>query len=319
MSFWGMLSEIGEWKDANNECGRVKAEFIKLDNGLLRPVTQELTKKEWLHLRHTVFRINSLMYLYSKLIRGRHDTRVGVLCGVVTHLLDYFFDHCNPLPEQVIRIREIIFLEKDPCPDEYLESALHELCRILWACIPNPQSVKNTLQEMLTTQELSLAQNSKSSNLEEREMSNLTETKGFHSLCLYFSIVNPNFTHDEASHLISFGLYMQYMDDLEDFYEDKTEKRQSPIVSIDLGFDQATRLLFKSEKDLADYYDNTSYKYNFVWDKVLFFHRSMLFACWMRERTMGLPRWMRKIIFISKEFISEFIPFIYVAPVDWIE
>jgi hypothetical protein len=116
-----------------------------------------------------------------------------------------------------------------------------------------------------------------------------------------------------------FGHYMQYMDDLEDYYEDQAEGRISPVRSIHSGMVESTRLLMEAQPQLAEFYDYPHYQYDFVWNKVLFYHNAILLACRMREFTRRLPKSLQKIIICSKEVISYLIPYIYVAPVDWIE
>ena len=140
--------------------------------------------------------------------------------------------------------------------------------------------------------------------LDDSGLAALTEAKGHHSLCLYFSIANPDFGPKEAKALIAFGRYMQYMDDLEDFYEDRCEGRSSPVPSLEQGFDEAERLLHAARTDLAAFYNDAGYAFDFVWDKILFYHRAIRFACIMRERSARLPRRARKMIHRTKEEIG---------------
>lgn len=314
-----ILTEINVWLNANRECKRVKTELANLNKSLLFGISQELSYKERLHLRHTTFRINALMYLYSKLVGLKHETRIGALCGAITHLLDYFYDQCAPSSEEVTRIENIIFAKEEPNNDDLLKSTLYELSRSLWDHVSNPEVVKSTLQNMLTTQGASIIQNDIHTEIHSDQMNSLTLLKGHHSLCLYFSILNPMFSEEEAKHLTLFGHYMQYMDDLEDYYEDQAENRISSVQSIDIGANESTRLLMKAQPQLAEFYDYPHYQYGFVWNKVLFYHHAMLLACRMRELTRRLPKSLQKIIIYSKEVVSYLIPFIYVAPVDWIE
>ncbi len=314
-----ILTEINVWLNANRECKRVKTELVKLNKSILAGILQELSYKEWLHLRHTTFRINALMYLYSKLVGIKHETHIGVLCGVITHLLDYFYDHHTPSSEEVMQIENIIFVKEEPANDNFLENKLHELSRIIWGYVSNQEVVKSTLQNMLSTQQASIIQNDIHSEIHAEQINNLTLLKGHHSLCLYFSILNPMFSEEEAKHLILFGHYMQFMDDLEDYYEDQAEGRISSVQSIDSDMDESTRLLMKAQPQLAEFYDNPHYRYDFVWNKILFYHNAILLACRLRELSRQLPKPLQKIIIYSKEAISYLIPFIYVAPVDWIE
>jgi len=173
---------------------------------------------------------------------------------------------------------------------------------------------------MLSTQGLSTIQNSNySRNTTVTDLDKITMLKGYHSVCLYFSIANPMFTKEESAHLVTFGYYMQYMDDLEDFYEDKLENRISSIISIDEGITEASRLLIEAQPDLAQFYDREEYEYDFVWDKVLFYHKAIIFACKAREKTRLLPKFLQKWIITTKEWTCRAIPFIYVAPVDWVD
>ena len=49
-------------------------------------------------------------------------------------------------------------------------------------------------------------------------------------------------------------MYMQFMDDLEDMYEDRAEQRQSPIAGLLHAIRQANQDFTSAIRDLAQHY-----------------------------------------------------------------
>jgi len=312
------IRELRTWFDANAECGRARAEWLVLRDHYLQSAMETLSPKERLHIRHTVFRINGLMYLYAKLRRAQHNTQLGVLCGLVTHLLDYAYDYCSLSEDELDHIERVTCLQDQPNPNNSLETALYELCKLTWSIVPNPHLVQQALATMLRTQRESLVQNNigKGNVLSGGELKQITFMKGHHSICLYFSIANPLFSSVEARHLESFGYYMQYMDDLEDFYEDRAEARTSSVSTVHEGLHEAYKLLIAARPDLATFYDNPRYDYDLVWGKLIFYHRALCVVCVIREWIRRLPQFMQRGIHKVQEGVSSVIPFIYTAPID---
>src|SRR5579859_1254361 len=295
---WSTLWEAGI------ECRRVKAAWVDYSTGALRDIIGTLSTKERLHLRHTVFRINGLLYLYARLQRTKHDTHLGVICGLITHLLDYFYDHYTPTVDEIDRIERIIRLRDVPLPNEPLHRALHDLSTTFWSLVPDPVAVGQILDKMLETQRESLLQSEPSRVLTRSEIEALTLAKGHRSLCLYFTIANPRFNPAEAAHLIPFGHYMQYMDDLEDFYEDQAEGRVSAVPSVAEGLRQARRLLKASEPHLAAYYNRPKYDYDLVRDMVQLYDSIIRITVQLRELTRHLPRTLQKGSFYGREVLG---------------
>ena len=149
-------------------------------------------------------------------------------------------------------------------------------------------------------------------------LSLLTRDKGHHSLCLYFAAVNPDFNEREALALTSFGNYMQYMDDLEDLYEDRAEGRQSLAPGVGRGMLRSTLLLHEARPDLASYYArSTTYDYGGVGGWLVVFHVGVLFACLVRELTRRLPRRIQRSMDRWHERLGHHIPLLNVTPLSW--
>jgi len=120
----------------------------------------------------------------------------------------------------------------------------------------------------------------------------------------------------EKQALRSFGLYMQYMDDLEDYYEDKLEGRRSPIRNPWSGMWRTSRLLAIARRDLRGYYAALSLRrYRIFMTWVAVYHLGIVIACVTREATRHLPR---AAFFFIDRFTGRLAkrnPFFYVAPV----
>jgi hypothetical protein len=238
---------------------------------------------------------------------------------MITHLVDYFYDHCSPTADQIAKMERVIYLQEQPSESDPLQVALYRLSQVTWSLTPNPATVRQTLNSMLSTQKQSMVQMHPHVQLSENDLAHLTVNKGHRSLCLYFSIANPEFDVEEAASLMSFGHYMQFMDDLEDFYEDRAEGRNSTVSSGSENQEKATQLLRIAESDLVRFYNNDNYDYKFVRDRVLFFHNAMLFAFRIRELTRHFPKPVQRAIQTVRDFLSLLIPFFYVAPVEYTE
>ncbi|HSH04838.1 MAG TPA: hypothetical protein VLL52_20160 [Anaerolineae bacterium] len=314
-----VYDQLQSWYETNAECRRAEQVWKNIMVDIGGEICQNLSPKEFRHLRHSTFRINGLMHLYSTLRRQPHNTQLGVLSGMITHLLDYFYDHRLPTSAEIADMEKIISLKLKPQSSDWLENALYHLAKQTWAIIPNPHMVRDILSDMLGTQKDSLHQVEPVCKLTSEEMKHITKMKGYHSVCLYFSLANPNFTSQEANCLVSFGYYMQYMDDLEDFYEDQKESRRSLISSIDEGVDEATRLLKSAQNDLATLYDHQGYDYHMARNKVLFYHYAIRYYCLWGEYIRALPVSIKKGLAYSQEITSRLIPFFYMAPVNWAE
>jgi hypothetical protein len=309
--------KILDLKDFYGECHNAKKEWLYLSNKYLHRVKDQMSSKEYLHQRHTVFRIDMLMYLYARLRRQECNTRLGVLCGILTHLLDYLYDH-RPLSTNdfafLERLREA---RKDYNPYDSFTQAVAELSSIFWSIVPNPSLVSGTLAGMLETQRDSLQQVEKYVTPGYLEL--LTKEKGHKSLCLYYSIVNPDFDKEEANHLVTFGHYMQHMDDLEDYYEDRLEHRNSCISNVAEGCDEANRLLKIALPDLAAFYKGEKFDFEFFSNAVMIYHNSLLKTCQRRERLQHFPSGVQKFISRTREFYSFFLPMYYLSPLELID
>src|SRR5207248_8671914 len=110
--------------------------------------------------------------------------------------------------------------------------------------------------------------------------------------------------------------YMQYMDDLEDFYEDLAERRTSPVPAPARGAARATRLLLVARRDLRLHYGSSSlrgYRIFMTWLSV--FHLGILMGCATREVTRRLPPPLGRLYDPTAERITERIPFFNIAPI----
>jgi hypothetical protein len=278
-----------------------------------------LSPKEQLHLRHTVFRIDSLLCLYNTLSRRPHSTELGVLLGAITHLLDYAYDHGHrqAVPTAVADVEDVVYQVKAPDSGDELQVALASLAARAWRLVPDPDSFAPWLNRMVATQQRSLAQDS-GPPMDRTTLDVLTRDKGHHSLCLYFAAVNPTFDEDEAEALRPFGAYMQYMDDLEDIHEDRAEGRQSLIRGILPGALRATAAFVRALMPMFHYYRGRPERYNhrmFVaW--LLLFHVGILVALATREATRLLPMRVQVAMDRYRERLAARVPLLHVVPLS---
>ena len=300
--------------DAIAECERAESEWRRLQADGVDEVARLLSEKEQKHLSHTVYRINALLFLYSRLRGAPHDTRLGVLLGATTHLLDFAYDHTDACLTSVEASEQAV-LSGTADADSLIEATLGRLAAEFWQLVANPETFRARLDDMLETQRASAAQEC-DGVISSDELEQLTEDKGHRSICLYFSAVNATFGDVEAAALRKFGLYMQYMDDLEDFYEDRAEHRTSPVTSPGRGAARTTLLLAAARRDLRRYYGPRSprgYWIFMTWLSV--FHVGILIGCATREVTRRLPAPLGRLYDRTAERITERIPFLNVAPI----
>jgi hypothetical protein len=309
-------SRLLRWREATEECRRVHAEWVRLTAGQLAPVLAALGEKEVEHLRHTVYRINSFAFLYAKLIRRPHTTELGVLLGVITHLLDHAYDHSAGDGGRVTRVEDVVLQRCEPDPADALQVALAELARRAWHLVPAPQRLARRLDRMIDTQRRSMAQ--AAGNLDPAVLTRITWDKGHDSVCLYFAAVNPDFSDREAEALRSFGWYLQYMDDLEDLYEDRAESRQSPVAGPRAGVREARRAFRTARRDLARYYgaDRCAYSYRPFMGWLVLFHLGIVLACYAREVVIRLPPVVQRGLRRQHQRLARRIPFFWVAPLS---
>jgi len=300
--------------DAIAECKRAEDEWHQLLGEGIEEVAGILSEKERKHLSHTVFRINALLFLYSRLRGAAHHTRLGVLLGATTHLLDFVYDHPDVSCTSVETSEQVVFTGTGSA-DSLIDRTLGQLAREFWQLVASPTRFRAQLSQMLETQRSSMAQEGGAA-IPPHELEQLTEEKGHRSICLYFSAVNPTFDDAEASALRRFGLYMQYMDDLEDFYEDLAENRTSPVPAPGRGAVRATQLLLEARHDLRLHYGSSSsrgYRIFMSWLSV--FHLGILMGCASREVTRRLPTPVGRLYDRTAERITDRIPFLNVAPI----
>lgn len=309
----GVLLELLAW---NAECRRALFIWRDLRNTVLDRVIAEMPCNELDHLEHSVFRINAFMYLYARLRRQRHDTRLGVLCGILTYLLDYVYDKCSPTDERIDYLERLVNLEANPSGQGPTELAILQLVSLCWASLPDPEVVRCALAQMLCTQRDTMLQTSEQTPLTDDELRSLTKAKGHRSVCLYFSIANPHFSTNEAEHLAAFGYYMQYMDDLEDFYEDRSEHRGSCVPSVMAGCAEADGLLALAEPELAAFYDREAYDYDFFRTTARQYHRVILYACRRRELIRQLPQVFQRVVRARRAVLCRLLPLIYLSPME---
>lgn len=304
VQFWDAIAEC---KRAENEWSRLQAEGVK-------EVAEMLSEKERKHLSHTVFRINALLFLYSRLRGTAHSTRLGVLLGATTHLLDFVYDHPDACGASVETSEQVV-LRGNGGADSLIDRTLGQLASEFWQLVADPATFRVRLDDMLETQRASMAQEDGKA-IAPDELERLTEEKGHRSICLYFSAVNPTFSEAEAVALRRFGLYMQYMDDLEDLYEDRAERRTSPVPSPGRGAVRATLLLLAAQRDLRLHYASSYWRGYWIfmtWLSV--FHLGILVGCGTREVTRRLPAPIGRLYDRTAERITERVPFLNVAPI----
>jgi hypothetical protein len=75
----------------------------------------------------------------------------------------------------------------------------------------------------------------------------------------------------------------------------------------------------EAQPDLERYYNREDYDYEFVWNKLLFYHRMMLTACTVRERTRRLPKVVQKTLQAARDGLCIVVPCTYITPVDYVE
>jgi hypothetical protein len=305
------------WREMNAECERAAHAFQELRDHSLPAVLPQLSVKEQIHLQHTVFRINALLFRYARLRRTRHDTQFGVLLGAITHLLDHVYDHRSPQEAQLRAIEDVVLLRRAPDPTDAFAVALATLSEAMWPQFPRPAARRRRLEEMLSTQRRTLIQGA-DTPLDPHTLRLLTRDKGHHSLCLYFAAVNPRFDAREASALVSFGSYMQYMDDLEDCYEDQAEGRQSLARGMTRGALRSTTMLRRAWRDLAHHYaNNTANDYRNAGSWIIGFHLGMLTTCALRELTRRLPLRIQHAVDRSQDRLARRVPLLYLTPLSW--
>lgn len=309
------LRKLLTWREANDECRRAAQAWAQLSEKQLAGLARELPGKEMRHLQHTVFRINALLLLYAKLRRAPHSTELGVILGVITHLLDYAYDHLQLEAQDLAAVEAVVFTQRAPDQGNELQRVLSVLAAQAWRLVPDPSSVSTRLADMLGTQRRSLAQAGQAP-MSQIALRVVTSDKGHHSLCLYFAAVNPGFDRQEAAALRSFGEYMQYMDDLEDFYEDRAEGRQSPVTGIGRGVAESTRLLRAARRDLARCYgrDRARYNYRLLMVCIAVFHVAILLGALVREITMRLPLRAQASLDRAQRRLAARVPFFEMAP-----
>ncbi|MEO3923326.1 hypothetical protein ABGB07_05635 [Micromonosporaceae bacterium B7E4] len=311
MSF---LRRMLAWREANAECRRAARLFAALSAGPLTEVSATLGEPELRHLRHTVFRINALLFLYAKLLRRPHETELGVLLGAITHLLDHAYDH--RAGADVASFEEIVMLHRPPDRDQPLQTALATLAARAWRRIAAPALLAPRLHDMLDTQRRSLAQ--VGPTLDPTPLWELTSDKGFHSLCLYFAAVNERFGAEEAAALRAFGAYLQFMDDLEDLYEDRAEGRQSPVRGVLHGVRQGTVLFRAALRDITAFYRPGRYGVRAFVAWLVLFHLGIMVGALIRELTRRLPPGFQAGLERRQEWLSARVPFFYVAPAGYV-
>jgi hypothetical protein len=183
--------------DAIAECERAESEWRRLQADGVDEVARLLSEKEQKHLSHTVYRINALLFLYSRLRGAPHDTRLGVLLGATTHLLDFAYDHTDACLTSVEASEQAV-LSGTADADSLIEATLGRLAAEFWQLVANPETFRARLDDMLETQRASAAQEF-DGVISSDELEQLTEDKGHRSICLYFSAVNATFGDAEAS------------------------------------------------------------------------------------------------------------------------
>jgi hypothetical protein len=306
---WAQISDVLA------ECRRADEELSLLRRNGLGNAVALLSDKEARHLTHTVFRVNGLLYLYSLLRGERHDTRLGVVLGAITHLLDHVFDHHADSLDAAKPFEELVNLRRKPKDDCALEQSLHTLAEEAWQRVADQALLKRRLKAMLETQRETMAQEN-GTQLSPEFLERITAEKGHRSLCLYFAAVNARFDGHEERALRRFGFYMQYMDDLEDYYEDRHEARQSPIPNPWRGALRATRLLRDACPDLRVCYEPRCPRpYRTVMAWVRIFHATILLSCVTREVTRRLPARPQTWADRFAERLTECHPFFHAAPV----
>lgn len=297
------------------ECRRADTEWTRLRAHELVRIEATLPQKEARHLTHTVFRINALLFLYSRLCDEAHDTRRGVVLGAITYLLDYVYDHHAASGGEVAAFEAVIGGGAMVTGDDPLAHALSMLASEAWRSVANPVAIRAHLEAMLRTQRESMLQVGESS-LTEPALARLTRDKGHRSLCLYFAAVNPAFGADEARALERFGDYMQYMDDLEDYYEDKLEARRSPVSGPWIGMWEASRRFLPAHSDLRGYYGaRHRRRYWMFLGWLMIYHSGIMLACVAREATGRLPAGVQIGIDRVTERLARRNPLFYVVPV----
>ncbi|MEV6303134.1 hypothetical protein AB0M02_27240 [Actinoplanes sp. NPDC051861] len=303
------------WQEAGRECRRVARVLGELITGELAEVVTVLPPHEVRHLRHTVFRINSLLYLYAKLLRRPHRTELGVLLGAITHLLDHVYDQPGAAGGDVRAFEEVVFQRREPDPAQPIQVALASLAREAWCGVADRAELSTRLAAMLHTQRCSQAQVGPA--VAGPALWQLTSDKGHHSLCLYFAAVNPRFGTAEAQALRGFGSYLQYMDDLEDLHEDRAEWRQSPVRGVLSGIVRGTVLLTRALRDIRSYYPRPRHKTGVFVAWLLLFHAGIMVGALVREITCRLPVRVQEGLDRRQERLGSRIPFFYVAPLSF--
>ena len=196
------------------------------------------------------------------------------------------------------------------------KSALSDLGRRLRSLVGNPHAVAQRLADGLDTQRDSLSQGY-DERLSDSVLQRITWDKGHRSLCLYFAAAHPDFSDAEAIALRSLGGYMQYMDDLEDLYEDRAENRQSPVCGVVRGIVESTRLCRGARRDLQSLYQRDGrYDYRMFCTWLIPFHAGMLVGVLLREVTLRLPPRIKATFAKHRGRLADRVPFLRVVPLS---
>jgi hypothetical protein len=302
------------WRTANAECARAASELGTLHAELLHHLDPDLDPAERRHLTHTVHRINALLFLYATLRRAPHDTRLGVLLGAVTHLLDHAYDHPGGGPDRLAALEGVVLGGRRPAPDDPWQRVLGELAARCWASVADPAPIGPRLRRMIATQRRSRDQQGPVP-MAPADLAELTADKGHHSVCLYFAAVNADFGPAEEAALRSFGSYLQFMDDLEDRFEDRADGRDSPVGSGIRAVREASRRFADARRDLAAFYGQSPGarpRTLLAW--LTLFHAGVLVGAACETATRRLPAPLRGLLGRGRDALAGRVPFVEVAP-----
>ncbi|SEM21085.1 hypothetical protein [Streptacidiphilus jiangxiensis] len=302
------------WRTANHECASAAAELTLLRTSLLHRLDLYLDDAEERHLTHTVQRINALLFLYATVRRAPHDTRLGVLLGAVTHLLDHAYDRRAASARQLDALEEVVLGTRRPDPDDPWESVLGELAARCWQSVADPAAIRAHLERMITTQRRSQAQ-TQAPDLPSAALAELTRDKGHHSVCLYFAAVNPAFGAEEERALRSFGSYLQYMDDLEDRLEDRADGRVSLVGPLPAALAEAGHRFAVARRDLTAFYGRgPGHRHRTLLAWLVLFHAGVVVGAVFEHATRALPAPVPGLLRRGRTALATRFPFFEVAP-----